>query len=125
MGTIKHSNNLKSGVAYISDLELLLIVCEKLVENKIEEHKKGIILNKGTDKIKVSYKKVEKTLEELNTYFGYKGTFSIGVCESCTKFKTNSSGGMFGECRLAKKTVNIFDTCNEHSKKGAGYGRSK
>lgn len=127
MSSVKNAKNLSTEDATVSDLEVLLLAFDVLIEKRLKENpKSGVIVGKGTlNETKVKYTKIIKILERLDTYFRYKGTLSFGICGTCTNFSYNSSAGAFGTCQLSKKSKNEFDTCETHSIEGSGYGRSK
>ena len=107
----------------ISDLEALLIVCEKLLNDKLEQKPKaGITLAKGkSNERKISYKEAKILLKLLGAYFGYKGCISIGVCQTCDYFEDAGRRGI-GMCKKNGSICHIWDTCKQHSKEGGGYG---
>lgn len=106
----------------LSDLEALFIVVDKLIDKAIEEgSKKGVVLSKGnSNQKKVPYLKLKKDLEALYNGYAVKGCFSIGVCQTCTRFQSIGSTGTLGKC--GQKTVGVYDTCINHSKTGGGFG---
>lgn len=107
----------------LNDLEAALLCFQKLIEGKVKEGKKGIVLFKDTDsEYKMSYKKLQSLLWELNTLFGMKGAFSFGICETCSRFENScSDNGAFGKCKGADK--HMFDSCEEHKGDG-GFGKN-
>lgn len=110
----------------ISDLEALLILINKLIDDKIyQKPKAGIILAKGKpNERRFRFTEAKKTMSKMEGYFGFKGCISIGVCETCTCFdQGGSSTKVFGVCtKKARETRHCWDTCPEHSKEGGGYG---
>lgn len=122
MSCVGNSINLKNAIE-VSELESFFLVIDKLLDKKLEENlKSGIVLNKGEqNELRVRYRNTQKTLKELSSYFGLKGCFSFGICGTCDSF--NNSGyscGHLGKCN--GKEVHIYDTCNEHSTNGGGFG---
>lgn len=109
----------------ISDLEALLVVMYKAIDDKVQDKPgAGITLAKGQkNERKVKYKDAKTDLQKLVDYFAQKGCFSFGVCETCTSFDTRGhENKCFGTCALNGKTCHIWNTCQQHSKKGGGYG---
>lgn len=120
------STNSNHSQATISELEVLLVACDRILRKQIKEGKKGIVLAKGKDnEIKLSYKDLQKTIIKLRDYFGYKGAISIGICATCDSFSTKGHNNKcFGNCTCnSNKTVHEFDTCDKHSTNGGGYGK--
>ena len=102
----------------MSDLEIFFLVCQDLIQGKIKEGRKG---KKLSPDHKMSYKKAQGILFDLHSYFGLKGCFSFGTCETCEKFgNVISSTGIIGNCRGQEKMW--CDTCSDHSIKGGGFG---
>lgn len=121
--TIKHkpihieSINMAKGNK-ISDLEGFLMLCQELIQNQVKKGKKGKILSQN---YKMSYKKAQGILYSLHSYFGLKGCFSYGTCDTCTEFENSHySRGILGTCQGSEK--NWCDTCNKHSESGGGFG---
>lgn len=109
----------------LSDLEALIIVMNKLLEDKIEEKPKaGITLAKGQpNERKIRYTEARKILRRLEFYFGSKGCFSLGVCQTCSSLDQSAHGNKaFGTCKKKDKHCHIWDSCPEHSKQGGGHG---
>lgn len=111
----------------ISDLEALMILMDKLIYDKIEQKPKaGIILAKGKpNERRYRFTEAKKTLQVLRDYFGMKGCFSLGVCDTCKSFSRDSHAslsGAFGTCAKNRCTYHCWDTCSNHSKQGGGYG---
>lgn len=120
----KQTLNESSG-KQISDLEALLILMNKLLEDKLEQKPKaGITLAKGQpNERRLRYTEARSILRQLEAYFGVKGCFSMGVCQTC--FSLNSVGHgnpAFGTCQKSGKDCHIWDSCPQHSEKGGGYG---
>lgn len=107
----------------LNDLEAALLCFQKLIEGKVKEGKKGIILFKDTDsEYKMSYKKLQGLLWELNTLFGMKGAFSFGICATCNRFENScSDNGAFGKCKGSDK--HMFDSCEEYEG-DEGFGKN-
>lgn len=102
----------------IGDLELFFLVVQELIQDKIKDGRKGKKL--GQD-YKMTYKRAQGVLYDLHSYFGMKGCFSFGTCETCEHFGNGvSSTGKLGVCRGQEK--NWCDTCSEHSIQGGGFG---
>ena len=111
------SLNIDNGLD-VSNLEALLLVTQDLLQDKIDQGKKGRRLRNGQ---KFRYDELQGVLRLLHSYFALKGCFSFGVCETCEKFGNGiSSTGTLGMCKGQEK--NWCDTCNEHSRKGGGFG---
>lgn len=106
----------------LNDLEATLICFQKLIDGKVKEGKKGIVLFKGTaSEYKMSYSKLQSLLFELYKVFGLKGAFSFGICMDCENFLNScSTDGCYGICKGVTKTA--FDSCNEYSGDKGGYG---
>ena len=111
------SLNIDNGLD-VSNLEALLLVTQDLLQDKIDQGKKGRRLRNGQ---KFRYDELQGVLRLLHSYFALKGCFSFGVCETCEKFGNGiSSTGTLGMCKGQEK--NWCDTCNEHSREGGGFG---
>lgn len=109
----------------ISDLEALMIIMDKLIGDKLEENPKaGLIIAKGKpNERKIRYHEAKTLLQGLEGYFGQKGSFSLGVCATCTKFDTRSHGtAWFGTCQTSGALVHEWDGCLKHSVEGGGHG---
>lgn len=109
----------------ISDLEALLIVMGKLMDDKIEEKPNaGITLAKGKpNERKIRYTEARKLLAQVEDYFGSKGCISLGVCDTCTSFNRSANANKaFGICRRSGAHCHRWDSCPNHSKTGGGYG---
>ena len=117
------SLNLKSQRATVSELEATLLVCSKLLDRQLEQNPKaGMVLSPNC---RIRYKQCKKTLEELYSKFSLAGAFSIGCCQTCSYFNAAySTTGFFGRCPHKSDYVHAFDTCDKHSKSGAGFGRA-
>lgn len=115
------SLNEKAGTT-ISELEATLILVEKLIQQKIDEGSKGLIIAKGQpNQVKLSYKKALKVIKSIDKCFVYKGCNSYGICATCTKFNTYKfQDKEFGYCGSEMK--HKYDTCPNHSKSGGGFG---
>ena len=105
----------------MSDLEATLLVCAKLLDRQLEQNPKaGLVLSPNC---RIRYKQCKKTLEELYSKFSIAGAFSIGCCQ--TYFNAAySTTGTIGKCPNKSDYVHVFDTCDKHSKSGAGFGRA-
>lgn len=102
----------------VSNLEALFVVTQDLLQDKIDQGKKGRRLRNGQ---KFRYDELQGVLRALHSYFALQGCFSFGVCETCEKFGNGiSSTGTLGMCKGQEK--NWCDTCNEHSREGGGFG---
>jgi hypothetical protein len=121
-GGVSLKNLNESKGTTINELEAFLIVCEKLLEDKVKAGEKGIIIAKGKpNQIKISYKRALKILGSLRALFGLRGCFSFGICKTCTQFDSSQSGTKdFGNCQ--GKRVHKYDSCSNHSKQGGGFG---
>ena len=96
----------------ICDLELFFLVVQELIQDQVENGKKG---KKLSSKYKMSYKKGQGILWSLYSYFGLKGCFSFGTCDTCKNFSNaNYSRGILGKCKGKEK--NWCDSCSEHVK---------
>ena len=106
----------------INELEATLILIEKLIQQKIDEGGKGLIIAKGQpNQVKLSYKKALRVIRSINKNFAYKGCKSIGICATCIKFNTSKfQDKEFGYCGTEMK--HRYDTCQNHSKAGGGHG---
>lgn len=113
--------NQKAGTT-ISELEATLILVEKLIQQKIDDGGKGLIIAKGQpNQVKLSYKKALKVLSSIDKCFAYKGCDSYGICGTCSKFNTlKFQDKEFGYCGSEMK--HKYDTCPNHSKSGGGFG---
>lgn len=102
----------------ICDLELFFLVIQELLQDQIKNGRKG---KKLTPEIKMSYKKAQGVLWDLHSYFGLKGCFSFGTCDTCTKFQNGmTTSGTIGQCKGQERFW--CDTCREHSTEGGGFG---
>lgn len=111
-----NSLNIEKGLD-VSDLEALFLVAQDLIQDKIDQGKKGKKLKNGQ---KFRYDDLQGVLYTLHSYFALKGCFSFGPCETCEHFgNACSSTGMIGYCNSQEK--HAFDTCNNHSTPG-GFG---
>lgn len=122
MGRKLTSVNYDKGLP-LNDLETLLLVCERLVRAKLDSNPKaGIILAKGKpNERRVRYSEAYELLVGLSDYFGIKGAFSLGTCDSCTNFKRSRSNPAFGKCKAKSgdsASVHQWDSCPGH--KGGG-----
>ncbi len=101
----------------INDLKACFLALQRLIDGKIKDGKKGLILNKGTDaEYKMSYKKLQGLLWELDTYFGLRGAFTYGICADCKHFHNAcSTDGTFGKCQEVTDKV-MFDSCKNFEK---------
>lgn len=107
----------------ISDLESCLIILDRVIDSRIEDNpKSGMVLNKGCEnEVKMKYQKVKKLLNEIHNQYALSGTFSIGCCQTCSRFNTKGhSSEFYGTC--GGNTVHAFNTCQNHSKSGGGFG---
>lgn len=109
----------------ISDLEALLIVMNKLLDDKLEQKPKaGITLAKGKkNERRFRYSEAKAVLQQLESYFGIRGCLSIGVCATCSSLDQRPHANKaFGTCKRSGKMCHIWDSCPDHSKDGGGYG---
>lgn len=109
----------------INDIEAFLILAKKLIDDKLEQKSKsGIILAKGKpNERRFKFSEARKIAETMDTYFGLKGCFSIGICDTCTFFTRDChSNKDFGTCTKNRCTYHCWDNCSNHSKEGGGYG---
>lgn len=105
----------------LNDLELFIQAVQSFIHDKQKSNKKGIKFSNGQ---KLSYKKAQGILCELESYFALKGCFSMGICGNCEYFGNScSTSGIIGYCKGQEK--HAFDTCNEHSVSGGGFGLEK
>lgn len=95
----------------ICDLEGFFLVIQELLQEQIKNCRKGKILS---SEYRLSYKKAQGILFDLHSYFGLKGCFSFGTCETCKKFDNGSSStGIIGDCKNQKRMW--CDSCDQHS----------
>lgn len=115
------SLNERSGTT-INELEATLILARKLIQDKIDSGAKGLILAKGKpNEMKLTYKQALKVITSVEKCFGYKGCDSYGICATCTKFDTTKfQDKEFGYCNGDMK--HKYDTCQNHSRSGGGFG---
>ena len=107
----------------INELELTLIALKKLLKQKVAASPSaGLRLNKGQpNEAKLKYKDMITVLDSLQGKLSMEGCFSLGICKTCTRFNPRASGrGCFGLCK--DKVVHEYYSCDQHSKKGGGYG---
>lgn len=110
-----------------NELELLLLCAKKALEKVVfEKPSAGVITNRGKkNEAKMRYFEALEGMQKLHTYFALRGAFSFGVCKSCTKWTTkghNSVGDAVGDCKRIGKTVCCYNSCDQHSKRGGGFG---
>lgn len=111
------SLNIEKGYT-ASELELLLLICQGLIQQKIKEGKKGKRFENGQ---KMSYKQAQGVLNGLYSQYAVAGKFSFGTCSTCDMFLNSmSSEGYMGTCK--GRDCFAFDSCNEHSQSGGGFG---
>lgn len=110
----------------ISDIEALLQTCRKLIQDKMEEKPKaGITFAKGKEnERRFSYKEALQELKTLELYFGEKGCFSLGTCQTCKVFDTSGEGPSMGIgiCKKQNLIKHKYETCKDHTRQGGGYG---
>lgn len=109
----------------ISDLEALLILMNKLLDDKLEQKPKaGITIAKGQpNEYRLRYKDAKSILKQMESYFGVRGCTSIGVCGTCIYFNPRPHANpAFGTCAKGQITRHRWDSCDQHSKEGGGYG---
>lgn len=109
----------------LSDLEAVLIMMNKLLDDRIEQKPKaGITLAKEQpNERKLRYTEARTILRKLENFFEAKGCLSFGVCETCLRFDQAAHGNKaFGTCKRDGSYRHIWDSCSEHSKKGGGHG---
>lgn len=95
----------------INDLEGFFLIVQELIQDRVSKGKKGKKLPSG---YKMSYVKAQGILFDLHTYFGLKGCFTFGPCETCDKFNSKGySHESLGKCKGKEK--NWCDSCDEHS----------
>lgn len=101
----------------ISSLEALLIVMDKLIEDKLEQKPNaGITIAKGKPNEKrIRYNQVRHLFRAFRAYFEKRGCMSIGICETCAYYKNSV-------CSKDKKPKDPWDTCYQHSLNGGGHG---
>lgn len=106
---------------YLNDIDTLILVCEKLVQRKIDDNpKSGIILNKGkSTERRIRYIEVYDLLVSLSDYFGIKGAFSIGICQDCKYFQCSPANPVIGRCSLKgdRDPVHQWDSCIQFSRR--------
>lgn len=108
----------------ISDLEALMVIMEKLLDEKIAaKPKAGITLAKGLpNERKIRYSEAKSILKYLAVHFGTQGCFSFGICATCTSFdSTSPENEFFGTCGKTGELCTEWHTCYEHSVTGGGY----
>lgn len=117
----------------VNELEKMLMLCSRLIREKIDDGEKGKIINKGKpNEVKVKYENALRTCDRLSSYLGIRGIFSFGICKTCEHFDaTCSATEVFGKCKLGQGSklhdvspdlLHIYDTCSRHSKRGGGFG---
>lgn len=101
----------------LNELEAALYVFQKLIDDKVKNGKKGIILCKGTSaEYKMTYKHLQGLLFEISTIFGKKGAFTFGICADCANFNnTQSTDGTTGYCQGKEKCM--LDACENFTEK--------
>ena len=109
----------------LSDLEAVLIMVNKLLDDKIEEKPKaGITLAKGQpNERRLRYSEARAILRKLENFFEIKGCLSFGVCETCLHLDQAAHGNKaFGTCKKDRSYRHIWESCSEHSREGGGHG---
>lgn len=102
----------------ICDLEGFFLVIQELLQEQVENGKKGKILS---PEYKMSYKKARGILFDLHSYFGLKGCFSYGTCDTCERFQNGAyTHGIMGTCGGQEKFW--CDACNKHTQETGGFG---
>lgn len=110
----------------ISDLEALFIVLKKCVNDKVTAGSpSGMVLARGQkNERKIKYTEAQKLLAELESYFGVRGCFSLGICDTCSFFNQAGHGNKaFGTCQRSDRMVHRIDSCVNHSRDGGGFGK--
>lgn len=123
MGRISSLNEDKGKT--ISDLEAVLLVLRKVLDDKLEEKPKaGITLAKGKkNERRIRYSEAKKLLAQMESYFAVRGCLSFGVCDTCKNFDQRAHGNKaFGTCKRKNTMCHRWDSCDNHSKSGGGYG---
>lgn len=111
-----------------NELEMALKIVKKALDQLLEEKPKGgLVVNKGkATEAKMSYKEAKMCVERIQRRFDKLGTFSFGICGSCTKWCTSGhfTGQWedFGTCRSTNKFTHRYDSCDSHSKENGGWG---
>ena len=109
----------------VSDLEALIIVIGRLLDEKLEQKPKaGITIAKGkNNERRIRYSEAKVLLDRLENYFQSKGCFSIGVCQTCASLNQSAHGNKaFGTCVKTGKSCHVWESCSDHSKSGGGFG---
>nr|DAJ99820.1 MAG TPA: hypothetical protein [Caudoviricetes sp.] len=107
----------------VSKLELTLHMAKKALQRVVNENPKaGVIVAKGKkNETRLRYSEAIQVVEMIDDYFAMKGCKSFGICGTCTKFNNKGkTPDWFGVC--GGKEVHVFDTCQQHSRKGGGFG---
>lgn len=102
----------------LNDLEQFFLACQDLICDKVKSGKKGLKFSNGQ---KITYKKLQGMLYTLESFFAIKGYSSFGICGTCEKFgNACTNSGIIGYCK--GKERHAFESCDEHSKSGGGFG---
>lgn len=70
------------------------------------------------NEIRLKFIDMKRVLNSLSSKLGLEGSFSFGVCKTCTRYE--SLGGCTGTC--GSRNVHEYDSCAQHSKQGGGFG---
>lgn len=111
-----------------NELEMALKIAMKAIDKLMAEKPTGgLIVNKGQDiEAKMSYREAKLCLERIQRRFGGLGAFSFGICGECTHWNTaahdTGKWGDYGTCKLSKKHMHRYDSCEDHSKENGGWG---
>lgn len=111
---------------------MVLLACEKAIKKIVDESPKaGLVVDKNEDtESRIRYGQVLIGIKRLNNHFAHIGAHSMGICDTCTHFSragVSSVADSFGKCTNPKgkraDLIHCYDSCNNHSVEGGGYGK--
>jgi hypothetical protein len=101
-----------------NELDMFFLVAKKAINKLIEESPKGgLLVDKGTpEEGRLKYTEALKVIKKMESLFATRGALSFGICKDCTRFDLtahNSIYDCFGDCKLTKKEVHAYDSCDK------------
>ena len=97
-----------------NELQALLISLKMFATREYAKNPKGGVKTKVGS---LSFESIANGVAKLESYFGVRGCFSIGICLTCDKFNTKGHTSLhacFGTCPLTLSTIHAYDSCNQH-----------
>lgn len=96
---------------------------KKLLAAKAKERPtSGVVMAKGKpNEMRLKYKDMLRVIASLEQKLSEEGCMSFGICKTCNSFNPRvSSSGFWGQC--GGKLKHEYDSCENHSKTGGGFG---